>query len=190
MEVMVSLVIISAGLLGVAKMQALALASTSVASMRSLAAIEAASLASAMHENRAYWSSTGPASNGTIAVAATTPNSTSPSITANSNLTGTVNCTSASPASGSTGTFPYCTPTQMAAYDLQQWALAVSAVLPNYNATINCTGVSPVSCTIAIQWTERSVALTSQEAQAQAAAAGAGTNYMQASKAYTLFVEP
>ena len=39
LEVMVALVIISIGLLGVAKMQALAYASTSTASSRSLAAI-------------------------------------------------------------------------------------------------------------------------------------------------------
>ena len=54
-EVMVALVVISIGLLGIAKMQALALASTSTSRLRSLAAIQAASLGSAMHANRAYW---------------------------------------------------------------------------------------------------------------------------------------
>ena len=39
-----------------AKMQAAALSNTAVASTRSLAAIEAASLASSMHANRGYWS--------------------------------------------------------------------------------------------------------------------------------------
>ena len=54
-EVLVALVVVSIGLLGIAKMQAIAYSSTGVASKRSLAAIEAASLASSMHANRAYW---------------------------------------------------------------------------------------------------------------------------------------
>ena len=180
LEVMVALMIISVGLLGVAKMQALALTNTGVASLRSLAAIEAASLAASMHENRGYWSSAAPAANaGGIKVVGTGPRS-SPTITAASGLTASVNC-----ASGTT--VPYCTSDKLAAYDLQQWAAAVNSVLPNYNATITCTGVSPVSCTIAISWQERAVALNDQEAAAQTAA---GANYLQAATAYTLFVEP
>ena len=56
-EVMVALLVVSIGLLGIAKMQALALSSTGSAKMRSLASIEAASLASTLHADRAYWSS-------------------------------------------------------------------------------------------------------------------------------------
>jgi len=55
MEVMVALVVSTVGLLGLAKMEALALSSTSVAGSRSLAAIEASSLAAAMHANPGYW---------------------------------------------------------------------------------------------------------------------------------------
>ena len=58
LEVLIALVVISIGLLGIAKMQALAIASTRVSSMRSLISIEASSLASAIHANRLYW--TGP----------------------------------------------------------------------------------------------------------------------------------
>ena len=54
-EVMVALVICAVGLLGLAKMESLALSSTSVANSRSLAAIEASSLAAAMHANPGYW---------------------------------------------------------------------------------------------------------------------------------------
>jgi type IV pilus assembly protein PilV len=185
-EVMVALVVISAGLLGVAKMQALALSSTNVASVRALAAIEAASLAATMHENRAYWTSGSPAANpnGKIVITSTGPKAT-PTITADASLTGTVDCTS-----GSGHAVPYCDSTApaslLAGYDLQQWAGDLNAVMPNYTATITCSG-SPVSCTIAIQWTERAVALNSQEAAAQAAA---GNTYLQAPTAYTLFVEP
>src|SRR5271165_540814 len=54
-EVMVALVVCALGLLGLAKMESLAVVSTAVASSRSLAAIQASSLAAAMHANRGYW---------------------------------------------------------------------------------------------------------------------------------------
>ena len=171
LEVMVSLMIISVGLLGVAKMQALALTNTSVASMRSLAAIQAASLAATMHENRAYWTSAAPAANaGGITVTGTGPGS-SPTIVG-TGLTAAVDCT--------TGTAPYCTPDQLAAYDVQQWAAAVNSVLPNYTATITCNAASPVSCTVSITWQERAVALNTAQA---------ATTSLQA-PIYTLYVEP
>jgi type IV pilus assembly protein PilV len=188
-EIMVAVIVLSAGLLGVAKMQALALSSTNVANVRSIAAIEAASLAATMHENRAYWASSAPASNpnnGTITITSTGPAAT-PTITANANLTGALSCTSVSPASG--GTYPYCTSTQLAAYDLQQWSKALNLVMPNYSATITCNGFSPVSCTVQITWTERVVALNSQEATAQTNAVANGQSSVQA-PTYTLFVEP
>jgi type IV pilus assembly protein PilV len=179
-EVMVALIVLSAGLLGVAKMQALALSSTNVASVRSIAAIEAASLAATMHENRAYWSSAAPASNpnsGTITIASTGLPAP-PTINANSNLTAAVDCTS------------FCSsPDKVAAYDLQQWATAMNNVMPNYNATIKCNAFSPVNCTIQITWTERVVALNNDQAAAQAAAVTKGQSSMLA-PTYTLFVEP
>ena len=58
-EVMVALIIISIGMLGIAKMQGLALSSTNASRSRALASIEASSLASAMQANRAYWSASG-----------------------------------------------------------------------------------------------------------------------------------
>src|SRR6201987_2468405 len=61
-EVLVAVVVICTGLLGIAKLQALSLSNTSTARLRSLAALEAASLASAMHSNRQYWAGTPPTS--------------------------------------------------------------------------------------------------------------------------------
>jgi type IV pilus assembly protein PilV len=176
-EVMVSMVVIAAGLLGVAKMQALALANTSVASMRSLAAIEAASLASVMHENRGYWISDLPIV-APITIAATGSGST-PSIS-DATLSQTQDCTTA------TGKTP-CSPSALAAYDVQDWARSAQTVLPNFSATVTCVNTTPPSCTIAITWAERAVALNTQEAQAQATA---GAAYLQAPTAYTLYVEP
>ena len=55
LEVMVALVVLSVGLLGVVKLESVAYSSTNVASKRSIAALEAASLAASMHVNRGYW---------------------------------------------------------------------------------------------------------------------------------------
>ena len=57
-EVMVAVVVICIGLLGIAKMQAMALSNTNMSRQRSLAAIEAASIAASMHSNRQYWAGT------------------------------------------------------------------------------------------------------------------------------------
>jgi len=65
----------------------------------------------------------------------------------------------------------------LAAYDVQDWARSLQALLANYTATISCPVNTPPSCTIQITWGEKAVALNSQEAAAQAAA---GTNYLQA----------
>src|SRR5258708_32297597 len=55
-EVLVALSIIAVGMLGLAKIQALAYASTGIAGSQSLAALQASSLVSAMRANRNYWS--------------------------------------------------------------------------------------------------------------------------------------
>jgi type IV pilus assembly protein PilV len=141
-EVMVALVICAIGLLGLAKMESLALSSTSVASGRSLAAIEASSMAAAMHANRAYWGT------------AVAPASTFVDATPTYNYSTAIACT----------TVGVCNAQQMAYYDMQQWSLALKNVLPNFFATINCsTGTPPVNCTITVQWAEAGVAINSQQ---------------------------
>ncbi len=141
-EVMVALVICSIGLLGLAKMESLALSSTGVASSRSLAAIQASSLAAAMHANPGYWQAG-------LAPATTT-------VSATNNYSGAAACLTAGATS--------CTPTLLAAYDLQQWAIALHALLPGYLATINCsTAGLPVTCTIQIQWVENAVAANAKQ---------------------------
>jgi type IV pilus assembly protein PilV len=163
-EVMVTLVVMSVGLLGIAKMQALALSNTAVASTRSLAAIEASSLAASMHANRGYWSSSlvAPAIQiqGATVSAAVGPS---------------VDCAAA-----------YCTPASLAAYDLQKWTAAALQILPpDYQANIACAATdTPPNCTIKIQWNEKSVALN-QNGLAQANT-GIAINLPK----YELYVEP
>lgn len=169
-EVMVALLVMAVGLLGIASMQAVAMSSTGVAGQRSLAAIEAASLASAMHANRAYWGGTGlPSGSFTLTQSGGTVN------ISDATLATVVDC--------SNGAF--CAPAALAAYDVQRWGLALADVLPNTTATITCPVLAQTrSCTIRLQWTEAAVSSNRQEA-AQAAAAAAFKT-----PTYTLFVQP
>ncbi|MDB6089137.1 MAG: hypothetical protein JWN85_1921 [Gammaproteobacteria bacterium] len=152
-EVMVALIVISVGLLGIAKMQALALSSTNTARLRSLAAIEAAGLASAMHGNRAYWAafSTSP----TFTVTGTTVTSTDGAMTAGL-ATAQNTASAATNYCNSTAGAP-CTAAVLAAADLLEWASQLNALLPGSSAAINCTAVTPLNCTIQIAWLENAV---------------------------------
>ena len=80
-EVMVALIIIAVGMLGIAKMQALALSTTESSGTRSLVAIEAASLAASMHADRDYWVGGPPSASFTVAVQTTGPGTNSVTIT-------------------------------------------------------------------------------------------------------------
>ena len=165
-EVMVALVVVSVGLLGLAKMESVSLASTSVAGSRALAAIEAASMAAAMHANPGYWG------------AGLAP----PSTTIYYDSTGTLQISDSGLATAATcltaGTTS-CSVGNMAAYDVQQWAAALKQVLPGPFATIVCnTNGFPVTCTVTIQWAENAVAGNAQQTVALAA------------PTYTLFVQP
>ena len=164
-EVMVALVVMSIGLLGIAKMQAAALSNTAIASTRSLAAIEVSSLAASMHANRGYWSSPAVAPSITLQGATVTPS-----------VAPLGDCVAAT-----------CTPAGLAQYDLQQWTTAALQVLPpDYLATITCVPTdTPPNCTIQIQWAEKSVAVN-KEGQAQATNTALALNLPK----YELYVEP
>jgi type IV pilus assembly protein PilV len=164
-EVMVALIVMSIGLLGIAKMQSVALSNTAIASTRSLAAIEAASLAASMHANRGYWSSPAVAASITIQGSTVTPA-----------VAALPDCIGAS-----------CTPASLAAYDLDEWTKAALQVLPpDYQALITCTpGITPPNCTIQIQWAEKSVALNTN-GKAGAVNEKLALNFPR----YELYVEP
>ena len=160
-EVLVALVVCAIGLLGLAKMESLAMSSTSVANSRSIAAIEASSMAAAMHANPGYWAA-GKAQAATIVSAA-------------NNFSAAASCLNT--AAGGAGP---CTPDAMRQYDLQQWAIALAAVLPGYLATISCSTTGfPVTCTIQIQWTENAVAANASQTQIGALAAPTYVLYVQ-----------
>lgn len=179
LEVMVALVVLSVGLLGILKLEAAAVSSTTVAAKRSIAALEAASLAASMHSNRGYWTLTD-ASAAVITIQGTTITATgAPNLSASLvAVGGGLTCTST--------TLP-CAVSDMAAFDLNEWATkSMQPLLNNYTAVVSCGVVTPVSCTINILWTESAVAMNSTEAKA---GQNASTVSFQA-PSYTLYVEP
>lgn len=193
-EVMVALVVICVGLLGVAKMQALSLANTTISRQRSIAAIEAASLAAAMRANRLYWGTTA-ANFSVVWNPAVAPAYV---VTGDATLAAAANAGNAHACDGAAGTVAACPYTAnnqaLAAADLAGWTTALAAVLPNPSATITC-GVPigttlPASCTINIAWTETAVAMTTQEAAQEAAMKTAGTQGKYEKPTYQLYVEP
>lgn len=176
-EVLVALIIISIGLLGIAKIQALAYASTGTASQRSLAAIEAASLASAMRADRNYWSVTPTALTVTFKNGAITGST-------DGSLTVATQC-----QLGAGGFAGACTANGLAAFDLQSWVTSLNGLLPNASGFVTCSevaGVPPIGCTIQLTWTERNI--VQQGAISTGTAAPA--NAPMAAPTYTLYVEP
>ncbi len=138
-EVMVALIVMSVGLLGIAKMQALALASTTSARTRSLAALEASSLASTMRADRAYWANV---------TADPVVQFSAGAITKTADATLKLNTTCP------------CTPAQLAYDDLNDWVTDLNLQLQNVSGTVQCKvppaagPATTVSCTISLNWTE------------------------------------
>jgi len=193
-EVMVALIVICVGLLGVAKLQALALSNMTTSRLRALAAFEAAGLAAAMHSNQSYWAS----QPGNFAPIVFSPLATPKFTSADANLSNQASndylagmATGGSTACvGTLGGGPLCgNSTNLAAYDLARWGYSLTQLLPNPTATINCPVApanTPVSCSIEITWTEKAVAMTAQEATQQAA----GNNGLFEIPTYWLYVQP
>ena len=170
-EVLVALTIIGVGMLGIAKIQALAYASTATASLRSLAAIQAASLAAAMRGNHNYWSTAAAGAQQTI-------NVTDNAVTASTDgalIGSAVDCS-----------LTVCNTTQLAAYDLAQWAASLYTLLPSDTAVVVCqppvTANYPVGCSVTVSWIERRAGINAQSS-------GPAATPM-AAPSYTLYVEP
>jgi type IV pilus assembly protein PilV len=172
-EVLVALVVIAVGMLGIAKMHALALSGTGSAGTRSLIAIEAAGLAASLHANRDYWATTS-------------------QLVTNVTVSGGIASVDVFPSAQACSSS--CTSTQMAAYDLQNFGAALAQIVPAAVVNISCqNGVPPQSCTITITWLENIAGMstsTSATALSSATVGSAPTgNYLQQPQ-YILYVEP
>ena len=197
-EVMVAVVVICVGLLGIAKMQALALSSSNTSRLRSLAAIEAAGLAAAMHSNREYWAGNTPPATITVNAQANPQIQSSDAAlqaAAGADLAQGSSNPIVGPCVGVNNGIAACPPAgnpglTLAAFDFARWAASLTALLPNPQSTITCVvapgNTQPVSCTIQITWSEKAVAMTQQEAQQQAL----NPNAQFEQPVYFLYVEP
>lgn len=174
-EVLIALIVFAVGLLGIAKMEAMALATTSTSSRRAIAALEASSLANTMHLNRGYWGS-GAASSLVVNISGST--------VANPPVGGSPDC--------EVGGAAPCGDVALAAYDLNTWATGLSQTLPNDVATITCNAATPLACSIQIQWSEQGVAMNSAQGLSASTATSetAGTAAAFQNPTYTLYVEP
>jgi type IV pilus assembly protein PilV len=173
-EVLVALLVIAVGLLGLAKLQAISYASTGTAALRSLAALQASSLVSAMRANRNYWS------NVTTPLTINISGATVTVVTGDSTLANaTYDC-----VYGDTGSNAPCTTAQLAAYDLHYWVQNLSSQLANVTGSINCPtpAAPPTGCWIQLSWFERTIGANNQSLSSVSTAMAAPT--------YTLYFVP
>ena len=125
LEIMVTLLIITVGVLGTAGLQAFALKVNQGGQLRSQAVVLAIDLVERIEANN------GAAITGGYAVGSLP--TTSP-----------VDCGAA-----------YCTESQLATYDLVSFNNRLQALLPGSSATITVAGAGPFTYTITINWVER-----------------------------------
>jgi type IV pilus assembly protein PilV len=147
-ELLVTVLIVSVGMLGLIKMEAAGVSESQVSRVRSLLTFQAESLAGMMRADRGYWASTTAAGptyvfNGT---------SFSPSL-------GTaVDCTAST-----------CTTDQMAKSDLSAWGAAFQTAFPGATANITCVTPTAAACAVGssipttydikLTWTEKTIAV-------------------------------
>lgn len=165
-EVLIALVVIATGLLGLAKMQALAMSATKNSGSRGLISLQAESLSDLMHANRAYWAAG-------LAPAVFTVTGTT--VTDAGNVLNTA-------VAGACLTS--CTPARMAANDVQAWAADMNNQFPSYAAKVNCSTdtTQPIGCTIYLTWAEKTVAMN------QTTATGAAKQVT--TESFSIYVKP
>ncbi len=138
LEVLVALVIVAVGLLGNARIQALASRSTGLSGKRALVVQSVASLAASMHANPNFWTS-----------------GSAPSFTATP-ANGIVD-TSQQLSSASSDCTSTCGAASLAAYDVNQWFTHLKKQLPtltSVSVTVTNATATPVSALITVNWTE------------------------------------
>lgn len=146
-ELLITLVIVAVGMLGMAKLQAAAVAESGVSRTRSLMTFQAESLAAMMRGNRTYWgATTGTAPGFTTALNSATVTDTSGTLT-----------TSASIATCSAPTT--CAPAAIAYADVSYWAINFNRQFPNGSSAVVCTlnAGAPTTCDITLTWREHYV---------------------------------
>ncbi|AOV18275.1 type IV pilus modification protein PilV [Acidihalobacter aeolianus] len=174
---MVALLVISIGLLGVAGLQALAVNNTHTASLRSIAAIEAANMAAYMGANPAFWAQVAPSSV-TVVYGGATPFSGAGASTLNGQLPSSCTAT-------------LCTNYQMAAWDMYNWGKDLAQQLPSGQGGVQCKGATaatsnPYTCVVTVQWQEKSLGLNATSSTTASTAPAPTTS----TQTYSMVTQP
>jgi len=156
MEVLVALVIISIGLIGIAAMQASAIASTHSSQSESLVSIEARSLADAMQANPNYWRG-GNFPTEAFSVSAPASGSSLGTVTDATLESQTTNCATTA-----------CSISQLAGYDVRTWGAQLNSVVPGATAGIFCQAAKPTTCNITVSWSQKATAAVNSGTQSTA----------------------
>ena len=157
-ELLITLVIVSVGILGLAKLQAVAMAETQVSRTRSLMTFQAESLAAVMQSNRGWWASTTNASPFGFTMAA------GGAVTDIGTGTGAMDASGAYSSTATTCTTastPCKVNKKVADWDVTKWASNFSTQFPNATAAVTCTVTAglPTTCDITLGWSEHYVAM-------------------------------
>lgn len=170
-EVLVTLAIVSIGMLGLAKLQAAAQAETGVARVRSLMNFQAEALASTMRSNTSFWQQQTGTSYPNISLTLANGN-WSFNDSGHSGI-GSGSGTTSSPASVCVSTT--CSPASaLAADDLKQWAKGFAQGFGTASGTIACSGTTttPETCDITLTAKEHYLGVSNMTS----AAAATGTS--------------
>jgi type IV pilus assembly protein PilV len=181
-EVLVGMLVISVGLLGVARVQALALSSTGTVRTRSMVAFAASSLAATMSADRKYWAAVQADPAVSVVVTSATVSASDPDL-------------QSPPGGGCTVSSPCIAAGQLAMQDLHDWAVSLQTLLPantSPTATVTCQIVTgnPVTCAINIAWTENVVSTTYSSNTSSSAQQNLQAVQQVEQTSYTLYTEP
>ncbi len=169
-ELLVTMLIVTVGLLGLAKLQATAVSNSSVARTRALMTYQAESLAGMMRANKGFWLTTG----------SPTPwpffgVSTAGVVSSGGMPSGTKSCLNASPP---------CSPAELAKDDMTIWAAqfndgTANSAFPGAKASITCVSPSSGTCAanpatpngydITLTWYPKAVAINRSSVNTAAA---------------------
>lgn len=169
-EVLVSIIIISLGILGISGLLVKGMSNAKTASLRTTAAMQASSLANAIYANRAFWAKH------TQAVSFQSTGATV------SNPSSNIDTSKASCGS--------CTPAQLAGLDIKAWVDSLNTALPGAKSDVSCpqtTNDTAHNCTIKISWTERFMDSGKTTTPASANAESVATS---GDRSYFLHIEP
>ncbi len=137
-ELLVTMLIVTVGLLGLAKMQAAAVSNTSLSRTRALMTYQAEALAGMIRANKGFWVTTG------SPTAWPAFNVTSAGVASNTGMTTTSSCVNTTGASA-------CQPAELAYNDMYTWAAqfndgTASSAFQGASASIACVASGGGTC--------------------------------------------